>query len=94
MILQSSKKLIHSGVLITCLLLPSGFAQQQPPGGAGAQPAGGAAQPFSPALEGIRPTYLLGSGDQVILRAYMMEEISGTPYRINSEGDLTFPTLA
>ena len=123
MILQSSKKLIHRGVLISCLLLPGGFAQQQPAGGVGTQPAGGAAQQpaggatqpaggaaqqpvggvtqpaggvaqLSPsALEGIRPTYVLGPGDQVILRAYMMEEISGTPYRINSEGDLTFPVL-
>ena len=101
MILQSSKKLIHRGVLITCLLLPSGFTQQQPAGGAGPQPAGGAAQqpaggvaqPLSPALEGIRPNYVLGPGDQVILRAYMMEEISGTPYRIDSEGNLMFPVV-
>jgi polysaccharide export outer membrane protein len=94
-------------VLITCLLLPSGFGQQQPAGGIGqppggvtqqpaggaaGQPAGGVVQPPS-ALEGIRPTYVLGPGDQVILRAYMMEEISGTPYRIDSEGNLTFPVL-
>jgi polysaccharide export outer membrane protein len=105
-ILQSSKKLIHRGVLITCLVLPGGFAQQQPAGGA-QQPAGGVtqqqpgaqqqpggvAQPPAAALEGIRPTYVLGPGDQVILRAYMMEEISGTPYRINSDGDLVFPVL-
>jgi len=41
----------------------------------------------------IRPTYILGPGDQIMIRAFEVEEISDKPFRIDSEGDVNLPIL-
>jgi polysaccharide export outer membrane protein len=40
----------------------------------------------------LRPTYVLGPGDQISIRAFEVEEIS-TTFRIDSEGEINLPTL-
>ena len=45
------------------------------------------------AIESIRPTYVLGSGDQIVIRAFEVEEISDKPFRIDSAGDIDLPLL-
>jgi polysaccharide export outer membrane protein len=45
------------------------------------------------AVESIRPTYVLGSGDQIVIRAFEVEEISDKPTRIDSAGDVDLPIL-
>jgi polysaccharide export outer membrane protein len=45
------------------------------------------------AIESIRPTYVLGSGDQIVIRAFEVEEISDKPFRIDSAGDVDLPLL-
>jgi polysaccharide biosynthesis/export protein len=51
-----------------------------------------AAPPGNNALN-IRPTYVLGPGDQVTIRAFEVEEISDKPFRVDSEGDVNLPLL-
>jgi len=41
----------------------------------------------------FRPTYVLGSNDQILIRAFEVEEISDKPFRIDSEGFVTLPLL-
>lgn len=41
----------------------------------------------------IRPNYELGPGDQVVIRAFQVDEISDKPFRIDSEGDINLPVL-
>ncbi|PWU04522.1 MAG: hypothetical protein C5B51_16585 [Terriglobia bacterium] len=91
-------RLSVSRVAVALLVSAVGMAQQQLPGGASASQPGNLQQPTPmPATqvpaEGIRPTYVLGPGDQVLLRAYQMEEISGTPFRIDTEGNVALPIL-
>src|SRR5690349_5986627 len=51
-------------------------------------------QPQAPNSTGsLRPTYVLGPGDQVAIRAFEVEEISDKPFRIDSEGDVNLPIL-
>ena len=57
-----------------------------------------AAAMFAPAQQNpttpddmIRPTYVLGPGDQIVLRANEVEEISDKPYRIDADGFITLP---
>lgn len=38
-------------------------------------------------------TYVLGPGDQVLIRAFEVEEIGDRPYRIDTEGDVNLPVL-
>src|SRR5262249_36341914 len=64
----------------------------QQPGG---QPTGAtqAAPPANSALERLRPNYVLRPGDQVLLRAFEMEEISERPFRIDGDGFVNLPVL-
>lgn len=43
--------------------------------------------------EGPRPVYLLSAGDQIVIRAQNVEEISEKPFRIDNEGFLTLPIV-
>jgi polysaccharide export outer membrane protein len=71
------------------------FAQGQVP------PAGGqqerqrvdhdAAAPSQ--LDQLRANYTLRSGDQIVIRAFEMEEISDKPFRVDSDGSVTLPVL-
>jgi len=63
-----------------------------------------AQQPATPAQTGnvpqaqnqsdmIRPTYVLGPEDQIVIRAFQVDEISDKPFRIDTEGDINLPVL-
>src|SRR5579885_2924527 len=74
-------------VMLLCLagmVLP-GLAQEpqqnRPQGGAAA------AEPIRPS-DAIRPSYVLGPGDEVTIRAFEVEEVGDKPYRIDDEGDV------
>src|SRR5437764_14477899 len=41
----------------------------------------------------FRPTYVLGVNDQILIRAFEVEEISDKPFRIDSEGFVILPLL-
>ena len=51
------------------------------------------AAPGAPQALMLRPTYVLGAGDQILIRAFQVEEISDKPFRITSEGTVDLPLL-
>jgi polysaccharide export outer membrane protein len=44
-------------------------------------------------VDQLRPNYVLRVGDQILLRAFEMPEISDRPFRIDSDGFVTLPEL-
>lgn len=56
-----------------------------------AQPPTGAAAPQSGAS--VRPDYILGSNDQILIRTPGVAEINEQPFRINAEGFLELPIV-
>jgi polysaccharide export outer membrane protein len=47
----------------------------------------------APQQDAIRPTYVLGGGDQIVIRTAEMEEISEKPIRLDTEGFINLPVL-
>jgi len=43
--------------------------------------------------ERLRPNYVLGPGDQILIRAFEMEELGERPYRVEADGTVDLPTL-
>src|SRR5690242_2219714 len=78
-------------ILAACLAIASA-AQQAPATAPGAQVAQQPIQGGNGADQ-IRPTYVLGPGDVITLRAFGVEEISDRPYRIDSEGDVNLAPI-
>jgi polysaccharide biosynthesis/export protein len=72
---------------------PGGVVQQPGVQQPGVQPLG--TLPPQPLGGGdrLRANYVLGPGDQIMIRALDAEEISGTPFRVDGDGDVTLPTL-
>jgi polysaccharide export outer membrane protein len=52
-----------------------------------------AQQNATPQTDLIRPTYVLGAGDQIVIRATDVEEISDKPFRVDGDGFITLPLL-
>jgi polysaccharide export outer membrane protein len=50
-------------------------------------------QPINSGVERLRPNYVLRSGDQILIRAAEMEEISERPFRIDGDGFVNLPVL-
>ncbi|MGB9609485.1 MAG: polysaccharide biosynthesis/export family protein [Bryobacteraceae bacterium] len=50
-------------------------------------------QPEPQQAEAPRPVYLLSPGDQIVIRAQNVEEISEKPFRIDGEGFLNLPVV-
>jgi polysaccharide biosynthesis/export protein len=84
------------------------WGQPQPaPGAAGqapqqtpqvlAPPLPGAQNPAQPPRElpsdSIRPNYVLGPNDQIMIRVPQAEEINDKPFRIDSEGNINLPIV-
>lgn len=69
------------------LLLLAGLAAAQQP----APPAAGPVPAPNPSQ--FRPNYVLGPGDQIIIRAADAEEMSDKPFRIDSDGFVTLPLV-
>ena len=44
-------------------------------------------------VDQLRPNYVLRVGDQILLRAFQMPEISDRPFRIDSDGFVNLPEL-
>jgi polysaccharide biosynthesis/export protein len=73
-------------------VVPASIQAQNPPApgqaNAPAQPAAPPAQ-----VPSIRPNYVLGANDQVLLRAPQVEEINERPFRIDTDGFITLPLV-
>jgi polysaccharide export outer membrane protein len=68
--------------------LAVGFAQQpQPP----AAPA--ANQAAAAAVASLRPTYVLGANDQVLVRVPRVEDFDSQPVRVDEGGQITLPLI-
>lgn len=83
-------------ILVCFLLLHpalAGAQQAQPAQQPGIPP--GSQQPgtLSSNLEQLRPTYMLGPGDQILLRAAEAEELNEKTFRLDGSGDLALPLL-
>ncbi|MGD1072145.1 MAG: polysaccharide biosynthesis/export family protein, partial [Bryobacteraceae bacterium] len=67
-------------------------AQAPAPPQAGATAAQG--QPASGSqLDQLRPNYVLRPGDQILIRAFELEEISERPFRVDGDGFVDLPVL-
>jgi polysaccharide export outer membrane protein len=67
-----------------------GAQPQQPPAAAGAQAQSTAA----PAQAELRPiTYVLGPNDQVLIRAFDVEELNEKAFRVESDGYINLPLV-
>ena len=65
---------------------------QAPPGGV-PQGAPQTVPSANAAMERLRPNYVLHSGDQILIRAFEMEEISERPFRIDGDGFINLPVV-
>jgi polysaccharide biosynthesis/export protein len=60
----------------------------------GQAPAGGQVIPTpTPANDAIRPTYILGPNDQILIRAPEADELSDKPFRVDADGFVTLPLV-
>jgi polysaccharide export outer membrane protein len=70
---------------------------QQPTSPTGQNPQRPAAEnqnaPSQPAPDSIRPNYVLGPNDQILVRAPAAEEINERPFRIDADGNINMPLL-
>jgi len=96
------------GLWLSLLIASFGLAQQAPPaqgqapGGQPqvlAPPLPGNQNPALPQAarelpsDPIRPNYILGPNDQILIRAQEAEEINDKPFRIDSEGFINLPLV-
>ena len=79
---------VFSGLLFCTALL----AQQVPPAAKPAETAP-AATASEVSTGRLRPNYVLGPGDQIMIRAFEMEELSERPYLIDGDGNINLPQL-
>lgn len=98
---------VLSVFLVLMALNFNSFGQQPPPAGAAGQnpqappvlapPLPGTANPAQPPRElpadSIRPNYVLGPNDQILVRAPQSEEINDKPFRIDAEGFINLPLI-
>src|ERR1700730_14291815 len=83
------------------VLLTSLAVAQQPQPGQVTPPAPGQTNPPQPAPtqpaelppDSIRPNYVLGPNDQILIRAPLVEEINEKPFRLDSEGNINLPLV-
>jgi polysaccharide biosynthesis/export protein len=95
---------ILGGILLTVLGLASeGWAQEPPAVGtpqqpSSQQPAGAGMQQPAPAgipsmAERLRPNYILQVGDQIMVRARDVEELTDRPFRIETDQTINLPLV-
>jgi polysaccharide export outer membrane protein len=73
------------------LMAVSLYARQQNP--AAAAPQQTTPPPATTGDQSLRPNYVLGAGDQIVINALDMEEISGRPWLIDGDGNINIPRL-
>lgn len=49
--------------------------------------------PLTDSPQALRPTYVLQTGDQIVIRSLNVEEIADRPFRIESDGTVTLPQV-
>lgn len=88
-----------------CFVAAATMAAQQPPQAQQQQQIQQATQPTlqplqrtttgaeAPASERLRPTYVLGPGDQITIRAIEFDDLGDKPYRVEGDGSINLPTL-
>ena len=87
-------------IILFVLAASASLLAQQPPAAGGVPqnppgvPAQGQPQPTRelPA-DSIRPNYVLGPNDQILVRAPQAEEINERPFRIDAEGFINLPLV-
>ena len=91
--------------LLAAVIPAVGQQPTESPAGAGQQPANGgnAGQPAQPAQttqpaqqlppDTVRPNYVLGPNDQILIRAPEAEEINQKPFRIDGDGNINLPLV-
>jgi polysaccharide export outer membrane protein len=84
--------LVYSFVAVACVSAQQQPAGQQPPADAG-QGATQANPPRDLPPDSIRPNYVLGANDQILIRCPQAEEINEKPFRIDAEGNLNLPLV-
>jgi polysaccharide export outer membrane protein len=77
-------------IWVLLLLGGASLALAQPPA---AQQTPTPAQVTPPVTYTFRPMYVLGSGDQIMIRVADAPEITDRPFRIDTEGNITMPLL-
>jgi len=106
MYLNAMNRTLSILLLILALSFNS-LGQQPPPAGAAGQnpqapqilapPLPGAANPAQQPRElpadPVRPNYVLGPNDQILVRAPQSEEINDKPFRIDAEGFINLPLI-
>src|SRR3984893_14379925 len=68
-------------------------AGQQPPAAGAGQNPNQAPPPRDLPPDSIRPNYVLGPNDQILIRAPLVEEINEKPFRLDSEGNINLPLV-
>ncbi len=74
---------------------PAAAGAPQPPPNSGnpAQPAQGAVPAQELPQDTIRPNYVLGPNDQILIRAPEAEEIDQKPFRVDADGNINLPLV-
>ena len=80
-------------VAVIAAFAGAGVAQVTLPGPAQQPETGATAPAMSAGMERLRPDYVLGPGDQILIRAFEMEELGETPFRVDGEGYVNLPVL-
>jgi polysaccharide biosynthesis/export protein len=97
--MRASRNLL---LALAVLLSSSAYGQQQPapPADAGQQPpaGNGNAQNTSPPTQQlppdtVRPNYVLGPNDQILIRAPEADEINQKPFRVDGDGNINIPLV-
>jgi polysaccharide biosynthesis/export protein len=65
----------------------------QPPAGAPNPASQNGAQPQQLPPDTVRPNYILGPNDQILIRAPEAEEIDNRPFRIDGDGNINLPLI-
>ena len=81
---------------LACVFVCAQMSAQEsrvPPQVFGAPQAASRTPDPSGQLAQIRPNYVLRPGDQILIRAFEMEEIGNQPYRIDGDGFIDLPVL-
>jgi polysaccharide export outer membrane protein len=87
-VLVLRKRIPHLFLALAATLVSAASAQQALPPGAPQAPAG---QP-APSND-IRPNYVLGPNDQMIIRAFEVDELNDKPFKVDENGMLNLPLL-
>lgn len=87
--MKSGIRLLVTVPLIGCLV----YAQVPEAAQTGSRPDRGLAVTQQPQADQLRSSYTLRTGDQILIRAFELDEISERPFRIDGDGYIDLPTL-